>query len=76
MQQTEFDKLIALVNNKISTLRKELPEDQVNLFDQVCADLYGIISVYDNWLNNQSSYIDELEAKGKPQKEKRIVTLN
>lgn len=74
-ENKDFTTLIELINKKIADYREQLPVEQIQGFDSVCKDLFGLISVYDGWLKENDELMRQYDEAVNNQDENRIITL-
>lgn len=74
----DFNKLIELINGKIANVRETVPEEGREEYDDLIVNLYGVISIYDNWLKENDTEMNNLLNKlgKKPKKRSPIVLLS
>lgn len=77
-ENVDFNKLIEIINEKIIKVREHVSEEGRQEYDDLLADLYGVISIYDNWLKENNDEINKLlnSLGEKPKKRSPIITLN
>lgn len=77
-ENVDFNKLIEIVNEKIIKVREHVSEEGLQEYDDLLANLYGVISIYDSWLKENDVEINKLlNSLGKIAKKRSpIITLN
>lgn len=75
---TDFKNLVDTVNKHINKCRKYLPEENVSEYNEVIAELFGVISIYDNWLKGlvEENKVLESSLAKKDSGKSKIITLN